>query len=107
MSNIKSVFKKNHKALIGYVTAGYPRMEATPEIALALAGGGCDIIELGIPFSDPLADGATIQHASFRALQNGVTPRLCLETAAKINVQIKTPLVFMTYYNPVLKYGLE
>jgi tryptophan synthase alpha chain len=107
MSRIESVFKKGRKALIAYITVGYPSIEATPKIALALAEGGCDIIELGIPFSDPLADGATIQQASFKALQNGVTPRLCLETAAKIHRQTDTPLAFMTYYNPVLTYGLD
>jgi tryptophan synthase alpha chain len=75
MSRIESVFKKGHKALIGYVTAGYPDIKATLRIGAALAESGCDIIELGIPFSDPLADGATIQQASFQALQHGVTPR--------------------------------
>ena len=107
MSRIESVFKKGHKALIGYITAGYPDIEATPRIAAALAESGCDIIELGIPFSDPLADGATIQQASFKALQHGVTPRICLEIAHQIQSQLSVPLAFMTYYNPVLNYGLE
>jgi tryptophan synthase alpha chain len=106
-SRIGQVFQGGHKALIGYVTAGYPDIEATPVIATALADAGCDIIELGIPFSDPLADGATIQQASYRALLNGTTPRSCLEAAARIRQDIDTPLVFMTYYNPVLSYGLE
>ena len=107
MSQITSVFKPGHKALIAYITAGYPDIETTPEIAVALAENGCDIIELGIPFSDPLADGATIQKASYRALQNGTTPQVCLELAAEISRKIATPLAFMTYYNPVLNYGLE
>ena len=72
-----------------------------------LAESGCDIIEMGIPFSDPLADGATIQEASFRALQAGVTPQICLDVAARIREKTGVPLVFMTYYNPVLHYGLE
>jgi tryptophan synthase alpha chain len=72
-----------------------------------LAESGCDIVELGIPFSDPLADGATIQEASFRALQAGITPKTCLDVAARIREKTGTPLVFMTYYNPVLHYGLE
>jgi len=72
-----------------------------------LVSGGCDIVELGIPFSDPLADGATIQKASFRALQNGITPRLCLEVAKELSQMVETPLVFMTYFNPVFSYGLE
>jgi tryptophan synthase alpha chain len=107
MSQISSVFKPNYKALVAYITAGYPDMAATPKIAAVLAENGCDIIELGIPFSDPLADGATIQRASYRALQQGTTPQACLEAAAEIRRQISTPLVFMTYYNPVLNFGLE
>lgn len=107
MSRIASVFKPGYKALIAYITAGYPDIEATVKIAALLAKNGCDIIELGIPFSDPLADGATIQKASHHALMRGVTPQACLEAAAVIRKQIATPLVFMTYYNPVLNYGLE
>ena len=107
MSRITEVFKGGHKALIAYITAGYPDIKATPEIAKALAESGADIIELGIPFSDPLADGATIQKASYQALKHGTTPDTCLRAAAEIRRRIKTPLVFMTYYNPVLNYGLE
>ncbi len=107
MSRIADVFKGGHKALAAYITAGYPDIKATPGIAQALAASGADIIELGIPFSDPLADGATIQKASYRALLNGTTPEMCLKAAAEIRAKIKTPLVFMTYYNPVLNYGPE
>jgi tryptophan synthase alpha chain len=107
MTDISSIFKSNRKALIGYITAGYPDIAATPGIATVLAENGCDIIELGIPFSDPLADGATIQKSSHQALQRGVTPRVCLELAAEIRKNMKTPLAFMTYYNPVLNYGLD
>jgi tryptophan synthase alpha chain len=106
MNQIASVFEGGHKALIGYVTVGYPDIAATPVIASVLAASGCDIIELGIPFSDPLADGATIQQASYRALLKGTTPRACLETAAQIRRKITTPLVFMTYYNPIFRFGL-
>jgi len=107
MSRIAEVFKGGHKALAAYITAGYPDIKDTPVIARALAESGADIIELGIPFSDPLADGATIQKASYQALQRGTTPEACLEVAAEIRDEIQTPLVFMTYYNPVLNYGLE
>jgi len=86
---------------------GYPSIEATMEVVPLLAAGGCDIVELGIPFSDPLADGATIQQASFCALQNGVTPQHCLELARRLRQEVSIPLVFMTYYNPVFKYGIE
>jgi len=106
MSRIASAFSQpGHKALMPYVTIGYPSIEATLKTVNLLAKNGCDIIELGIPFSDPLADGATIQKASFSALQNGVTPQLCLEVARKLSQEIDTPLVFMTYLNPVFKYG--
>jgi tryptophan synthase alpha chain len=106
MSRITDVFKPGSKALIAYVTAGYPDIEATVKIAATLAKSGCDIIELGIPFSDPLADGATIQQASHQALLRGVTPEVCLEAAAAIRKKTAAPLIFMTYYNPVLNYGL-
>ena len=108
MSRLASIFSQpSRTALIPYVTVGYPTIEATLEVVPRLASGGCDIIELGIPFSDPLADGATIQRASFGALQNGVNPQLCLEVAKQLSRQVKIPLVFMTYLNPVLSYGLE
>jgi tryptophan synthase alpha chain len=108
MSRIASAFAKpNHIALIPYITVGYPSIEATLEIVPVLAESGCDIVELGIPFSDPLADGATIQQASYQALSQGITPELCLKVARVLRQQVQTPLVFMTYYNPVLKFGLE
>ena len=108
MSRIASIFgEPAHKALIPYVTVGYPSIEATLKVVPLLASSGCDIVELGIPFSDPLADGVTIQKASFRALQNGVTPNLCLEIAKQLSHEVDIPLVFMTYFNPVFSYGLE
>ena len=108
MSHIDTVFTQmGHKALVAYVTVGYPTVESTLEIVPILAESGCDIVELGIPFSDPLADGATIQEASFHALQAGVTPKTCLDVAARVREKTDVPLVFMTYYNPVLHYGLE
>jgi tryptophan synthase alpha chain len=108
MNRITSVFQKSgHKALIPYLTVGYPGLDETTAIALWLADNGADIIELGIPFSDPLADGATIQASSYRALQNGVTPEFCLETAAKIRKDSRVPLIFMTYFNPILSYGID
>lgn len=107
MSRLATAFKPGHKALIGYVTVGYPSIEATLKVVPLLAKNGCDIVELGIPFSDPLADGVTIQNASFRALQNGVTPEVCLETARKLREKVDIPLLFMTYYNPVYSYGLD
>jgi len=108
LNRIASVFNQpEHTALIPYITVGYPSIEATLEVVPLLASCGCNIVELGIPFSDPLADGVTIQKASFQALQNGVTPNLCLEVAKQLSHKVDIPLVFMTYFNPVFSYGLE
>ncbi len=108
MSRIEAVFHRpGHKALVPYVTVGYPSIKDTLETVPVLAQYGCDIVELGIPFSDPLADGITIQQASFRALQNGVTPEVCLEVAGKLRRKVDIPLVFMGYYNSVFHYGLD
>ena len=108
MSRIASVFTQaNHIALIPYITVGYPTIATTLEVVPLFASSGCDIIELGIPFSDPLADGATIQRASYQALRQGVTPELCFEVAQELRRRVEIPLVFMTYYNPVFRFGLE
>jgi len=108
MSRIKNVFNHTgHKALITYITVGYPDLDTTIKAALALAGNGADILELGVPFSDPLADGATIQESSHIALKNGITLENCLETAEKLRRKISLPLVLMGYFNPILSYGLE
>ncbi len=107
MSRFTTVFRPDHKALLAYVTIGYPSIEATLKVVPQLVASGSDVIELGIPFSDPLADGATIQKTSHQALENGVTPDVCLEVAASLSKQVAVPLVFMTYFNPVLSYGLE
>ncbi|MDZ4230853.1 MAG: tryptophan synthase subunit alpha [Dehalococcoidales bacterium] len=108
MSRIAAVFNRpGHKALIPYVTVGYPSIEATLEVVPLLARLGCDIVEMGIPFSDPLADGVTIQNSSFAALQNGITPEICLDVASRLRKKVDIPLVFMSYYNPVFSYGLE
>jgi tryptophan synthase alpha chain len=107
MTRISSAFQSGHTALITYITVGYPSIEATLKVVPLIADSGCDIVELGIPFSDPLADGVTIQKASFHALKNGVTTELCLEIAKELSQKVKIPLVFMTYFNPVSCYGLE
>ena len=106
MNQIDNVFtNRKRKALIPYVTIGYPDINTTKKIVPELTKIGCDIIELGIPFSDPLADGATIQNASFLALQNGITVRKCLDLAQHVSKLTTTPLVFMTYLNPIISYG--
>jgi tryptophan synthase alpha chain len=108
MSKIEKVFtNRGHTALIAYITTGYPNIEATLKAVPVLAENGCDIIELGIPFSDPLADGVTIQNASYHALQNGITPEICLELAGELSKKVDIPLVFMSYYNPIYHYGID
>jgi tryptophan synthase alpha chain len=108
VSRIEQVFAdKSRKVLIAYITVGYPSLAATLEIVPVLASSGCDIVELGIPFSDPLADGSTIQRASYAALKQGVSPEICLKVARQLRQQVSIPLIFMGYYNPVLHYGLE
>ncbi|GAC1621835.1 MAG: tryptophan synthase subunit alpha [Ktedonobacteraceae bacterium] len=93
--------------LIPYFMCGYPSASQSIDLVLAAAAGGADIIELGMPFSDPLADGATIQHAGQVALERGMTIKGCLEAARKIAAQCNVPLLLMGYYNPVMAYGLE
>src|SRR6185437_1590518 len=89
-----------------YVTAGYPSPAETVELLLALEAGGADVIELGVPFSDPLADGATVQHANQVALQHGVTLESCFDFVAEARSQgLKAPVLFMGYYNPILARG--
>ena len=109
MKRIKTTFErsrqKNRIALMPYLPIGYPSVETTLALAPALVEAGADLFELGVPYSDPQADGATIQHATHVALQNGVTPRVCLEVAAKIRQSVDVPLLFMTYYNPIARMG--
>ena len=94
-------------ALIAYLTAGDPSPSATPELAAALERGGADLIELGVPFSDPIADGPVIQRGSDRALKAGTKLTTVLDIAAQIRRQSEIPLLLFTYLNPVLRFGLE
>lgn len=111
MGRIEGTFrrlkKSNEAALIPYVTVGYPSLESTRQLVPIMARQGADLIELGVPFSDPMADGATVQRASHAALEAGVTPGDCLDVAAEIRRSNDVPLLFMTYYNPIFRYGVE
>jgi tryptophan synthase alpha chain len=111
MSRIRQEFDKvkqeNRAALIAYITAGDPDLETTKKLVLALAESGADIIELGIPFSDPLADGPTIQKASQRALAKGTRLIDVIVLVKELREKTQIPLVFMSYYNPVLQYGIK
>src|SRR6266852_4791596 len=99
--------REGRGVLIPYIMCGYPSAERSIELVLAVAQGGADIIELGMPFSDPLADGVTIQHAGHIALERGMTVNGCLEIAHQVSTRIDTPLILMGYYNPILAYGIE
>lgn len=94
-------------ALVPYVTAGYPRLDVTVALLEAVADAGAHVIELGIPFSDPLADGPTIQQSSFRSLENGTTVERVLSDLAAFRARRDTPVVLFTYLNPVLRFGFE
>jgi len=93
--------------IVAYITAGDPSVEATLKFVLALAEAGADVIELGVPFSDPLADGPTIQRASERALKSGTTLSRVIDLVRRIRLSSQVPLVLFSYYNPILQMGLE
>jgi len=111
MNRINKLFKdlkqKQKKALIIYLTAGYPNLKATEKLIREFEKKGADLIEIGIPFSDPLADGPTIQKASQYALKEGANVRAILRMARSVRKKVGLPLVFMTYYNPVMRYGIK
>jgi tryptophan synthase alpha chain len=111
MTRIGTLFetlaRERRKGLIAYLTAGDPSPDRTPALVEALVRGGADLIELGVPFSDPIADGPVIQAAAERALKAGTTLRRVLEVAAEIRAQSAVPLLLFTYLNPVLRYGLD
>lgn len=105
LTTLLSLGKKNLLSI--YFTAGYPALEDTAEIALALAEAGADFIELGMPYSDPLADGTTIQDSSQQAIANGMTMDLLFRQVEDIRRRTDIPLVWMGYLNPVMQYGEE
>src|SRR5271156_5849187 len=93
--------------LVAYITAGDPSLDATEKIVLAAAEAGADVIELGVPFSDPVADGPTIQRASDRAVRNGTTLSSVIELVRRLRVHTQFPLVLFSYFNPILQMGIE
>lgn len=106
MSKIANAFK-NGKAFIGFFTAGDPNIEKTVEFALAMEEAGCDLIEIGIPFSDPMAEGVVIQEANVRALNQNTTTDDVFDAVRAIREKTDIPIVFLTYINPVFFYGYE
>ena len=111
MTRIGQLFEKLRKekrqGMVAYLTAGDPTPESTPGLVAALERGGADLIELGVPFSDPIADGPIIQAAGDRAIRAGMTMKRVLETAAQIRSTSQIPILLFTYLNPVLRYGFE
>ena len=106
MSNLKQVFE-NGKAFIAFLTAGDPYADKTVDYILAMEEAGADLVEIGIPFSDPTAEGIVIQEASIRALRAGMTTDKAFGIVEKVREKSQIPLVFMTYLNPVFHYGYE
>jgi tryptophan synthase alpha chain len=108
MNRIKELFKSKRKSLLSvYYTAGFPTLTATIPIAQHLEKAGVDIIEIGIPFSDPIADGPTIQESNKIALDNGMNLHLLLEQVQEIRRGVSIPIILMGYLNPVLQFGVE
>jgi len=106
-STFRELKKKGAKALVTFITAGDPDLETTAELITEIQEAGADIIELGVPFSDPMADGPTIQLSSERALASGTTLTKILEMVARVRERTEIPIILMGYFNPVLSYGLE
>lgn len=106
MSKIKNAFA-NGKAFIPFITCGDPDLDTTEKIIAAMAEAGADLIELGIPFSDPTAEGPVIQEGNLRALTGGVTTDKVLDMVLRVRKKVHIPMVFMTYANVVYSYGME
>ncbi|AND84819.1 tryptophan synthase subunit alpha [Clostridium tyrobutyricum] len=111
MNRIDAKFKelkaKNEKAMISFITAGDPDFETTAELVYSMEKAGADIIELGVPYSDPIADGPTIQKSSARSLKHGTTILKIMNCVKSIRSNTEVPLVYLVYYNSVFKYGIE
>lgn len=105
-NRITSAFK-NGKAFIGFITAGDPSIAKTAEFVKIMAESGADIIELGIPFSDPIAEGPVIQQASMRALNSGTTPDKIFDMVEEVRKKTSVPIVFLSYINPIFNYGCD
>ena len=107
MNRIQSTLAQDHKLLSIYFTAGFPNLNDTVSILTQLQDAGVDMIELGLPFSDPLADGPTIQESSTQALKNGMTTDTLFEQLKDVRKHIHVPLIVMGYFNPMMQYGVE
>lgn len=107
MNRIEQAFQQDKKLLSIYFSAGHPNLEDTLPILKNLQHAGVDMVEIGLPFSDPLADGPTIQESSTQALKNGMTTEKLFEQLKEVRKEIQIPLIIMGYFNPILQYGVE
>ena len=107
MNRIDQVFHEKRNILNVYFTAGFPTLDDTLHIAKSLEEAGADMLEIGMPFSDPLADGPTIQNSSQKALENGMTVKLLFEQLSSLREHVSIPVLLMGYVNPILQYGME
>ena len=107
MQRIEEKFRNQEKLFSIYFTAGFPALQDTVSIIKSLEDNGVDMIEIGLPFSDPLADGPTIQESSTQALKNGMTTEVLFEQLSGIRDTVSIPLLIMGYFNPILQYGVE
>ena len=107
MNRINKKLQEDKKLLSIYFTAGYPKLNDTVEVIESLEKSGVDFIEIGLPFSDPLADGPTIQESSTKALENGMTTKVLFEQLKDIRKTVSIPLIIMGYFNPIMQYGVE
>ena len=107
MNRINQKLQENKKILSIYFSAGYPNLNDTAKIIQELEKSGVNMIEIGLPFSDPLADGPIIQESSTAAIQNGITTKLLFEQLSDLRKSVKIPLIIMGYFNPILQFGVE
>ncbi len=107
MNRIEKTFNKKNNVFIGYLTGGDPSLDKTKDLVLSLEKGGADIIEIGIPYSDPLADGPTIQEAAKRALSSNFSLEKLFQVVEEIREESEVPLVFLVYYNTIYRYGID
>lgn len=107
MNRIQKIFQSRSEKVIPFLTAGYPNMQDTVELVLTAEKSGAAMVELGMPFSDPLADGPVIQESSQKALENGVTIQWILEAVSEVRQATEIPVALMGYINPIIKFGIE
>ena len=107
MNRIQKLFTEKREKLIVYLTAGYPKLNSTKDLVLSAIDSGADMIELGIPFSDPQADGPVIQYSNEKAIKNGINLGIIFDQLEKIRQETSKPIALMGYYNQILKWGLN